>query len=118
MCHPYLVHGWSLVQSSQLAGAGVLTSLLLIKLHDCSFWTVPACDSCASGLSTWFCWPTATAYPDTGGGGVTGGDFDISPLLVSWFSNEFVIGTELQKKNKVNLNNFLETIYSVCAKRD
>ena len=40
MCHPYLVHGWSLVQSSQLAGAGVLMSLLLIKLHDCSFWTV------------------------------------------------------------------------------
>ena len=49
---------------------------------------------------------------------MTGGDFDISPLLVSWFSNEFVIGTELQKKIKVDLNNFLETIYSVCAKKD
>ena len=49
--------------------------------------------------STWFCCaPAATAYPDTGGGGVLGCDdfwTGSSPLLASWFSTAFVWIVEL-----------------------
>lgn len=51
-------------------------------------------------LSTWFCCdPAATAYPDTGGGGVLGGGVfstGSSPLLDSWFSKALAWIIELQ----------------------
>ena len=58
-------------------------------------------------LSTWFCCaPAATAYPDTGGGGVLSCDdfcTGSSPLLASWFSTAFVWIVELEQRYNISI---------------